>query len=78
MTTLTIKVVDVKHAKMLYEMLSSMKFVKTIDMEEDLSKEEIKILEDRLVEYKKSPKSGASLNTVVKRIGKKYGFKNHR
>ena len=76
MTTLTIKVKDKKHAQLLYEMLSSMRFVKTVDMDEDLSSGEIKILEERLTEYKKNPKAGISLDKVVKKISKKYGFKN--
>jgi hypothetical protein len=77
MTTLTVKISDKKHAKMLYEMLNSMDFVKEVDIEEDLSNEEIKMLEERLVDYKKNPKSGVALDTVVKNISKKYGFKNN-
>ena len=77
MTTVTVKVSDKKSAQLLYEMLSSMKFVKEVDIEEELSKEEISLLEDRLTEYKKNPKSGNSLDTVVKKMNKKYGFKNN-
>ena len=77
MTTLTVKVSDKKHAQLLCEMLSSMKFVEEVDIEEELTKDEIALLEDRLEEYKKNPKSGNSLDTVVKKINKKYGFKNN-
>ena len=78
MTTLTVKIPDKKHAKMLYEMLSAMNFVKHVDMDDDyeLSNGEIKILEDRLEEYKKNPKSGLPLDEVVAKISKKHGFKN--
>ena len=80
MTTLTVKISDKKQAKMLYEMLSEMKFVKHVEMndEYELSVSEINILNERLEEYKKNPKSGASLEEVVAKISRKHGFKNHR
>ena len=65
MTTLTIKVSDKKQAKMLYEILLSMKFVKAVDMEDDLSEVEISILGERLEEYKNNPKSGKPLDVVI-------------
>jgi hypothetical protein len=80
MTTITVKISDKKHAKMLYEMLSEMKFVRQVDMndEYELSNEHVRILEDRLEEYKKNPKSGSSLEQAVAKISRKHGFKNHR
>jgi hypothetical protein len=80
MTTLTVRISDKKHAKMLYEMLSEMKFVKQVDMEDEykLSEAHIKILEDRLEDYKKNPKSGLTLEQTVAKIRKKHGFKNNR
>ena len=78
MKTLTVKVSDTKHAKLLYELLSSISFVKEVEIEDDISDEEIQLLEERLVEYNKNPASGATLDTVVKRINKKHGFKNNR
>ena len=80
MTTLTVKISDKKHAKMLYEMLSEMKFVKQVDMDDEyeLSETHIKVLEDRLEDYKKNPKSGTPLAEVVEKISRKHGFKNHR
>ena len=77
MTTVTIKVSDKKNAQLLYEMLSAMKFVKGVDIEEEFNKEEILFLEERLKEYKKNPQAGNSLDTVVKKINKKYGYKNN-
>ena len=56
MTTLTVKVSDKKNAALLCEILSSMKFVKEVDIEEELSKEEIWVLEDRLTDNVKNPK----------------------
>lgn len=80
MTTLTVKISDKKHAKMLYEMLSEMKFVKQVDMsdEYELNDEHVRILEDRLEEYTRNPKSGSSLDQVVAKISRKHGFKNSR
>ena len=77
MITLTIKVSDKKHAQLLYEMLLSMKFVKDVDIEEALSKDEILVLEERFEEYLKNPKSGKSLEAVVKNLSKKHGYKNN-
>lgn len=74
MTTLTLKISDKRQAKMLYEMLKSMSFVKHIDMEDDLDEAEIAILNERLEEYKRNPKSGVSLDALVKKVNKKYGF----
>ena len=80
MTTLTVKISDKKHAKLLYEILSEMKFVKQVEMNDDyeLSAFEVNVLNERLHEYKKNPKSGATLEAVVAKISKKHGFKNHR
>lgn len=79
MTTLTVKISDKKHAKMLYEMLSEMKFVKQVDMDDEyeLSDGEINILNERLEEYKKNPKSGISLEQAVEKISRRHGFKNN-
>lgn len=75
MTTLTVKVEEKKQAQMLYQMLSALSFVKDVEIEDDLSEGELKVLNERLVEYEKNPKSGKSLDTVVKAISKKHGFK---
>jgi len=75
MTTLTIKVEEKKQAELLYKMLRSMNFVKEIQIEDDMDSEEISILNERLIEYEKNPKSGKSLDTVIKSISKKHGFK---
>lgn len=79
MTTLTVKISDKKQAAMLYEMLSALKFVKQIELHDsyDFKKEEIRILEERLVDYKRNPDSGSSLDDVVKKISRKHGFKSH-
>ena len=74
MTTVTVKVSDKKNAQLLYEMLNSMKFVKEVAIEEELSKEEILFLEERLAAHSKNPQAGKSLETVVKKMNKKYGF----
>lgn len=75
MTTLTVKVEEKKQAQMLYQMLRAMSFVKEVEIEDELSEQELSILNERLVEYEKSPKSGKSLDSVVKAISKKHGFK---
>ena len=77
MTTLTVKISDKRQAQLLYEMLLSMKFVKDVDIEEALSKDEILVLEERFEEYLKNPKSGKSLEAVVKNLSKKHGYKNN-
>lgn len=61
-------------------MLSEMKFVKQVDMsdEYELNDEHVRILEDRLEEYTRNPKSGSSLDQVVAKISRKHGFKNSR
>jgi hypothetical protein len=48
MKTLTVKVDGDKEAKMLLDILRSIKFVKEANMEDDLTDEEKNILEDRL------------------------------
>lgn len=80
MTTLTVKISDKKQAKMLYEMLSAIKFVKQVEMndEYELNDGEIQILAERLEEYKKNPKSGITLEATIEKISRKHGFKNHR
>ena len=77
MTTITVRVSDKKNAQLLCEMLNSMKFVKKVDIEEELTEEEIQILEERLTDYQKNPSSGNTLDKVVKKMNKKYGFKNN-
>lgn len=80
MTTLTVKIPDKKQARMLYEMLGAMKFVKQVEMndEYELMNKEIQILAERLEEYKKNPKSGITLDAVIEKISRKHGFKNNR
>ena len=80
MTTLTVKVADKHQAKMLYEMLSAMKFVKQVEMNDsyELEDGEMHVLKERMEEYKKNPKSGIPLDEVVEKISRKHGFKNHR
>ena len=75
MTTLIVKVKEKKQAQLLYEMLTALSFVKDVEIEEELSEGELQVLNERLVEYEKNPKSGKSLDTVVKAISKKHGFK---
>ncbi len=75
MTTLTVKVEEKKQARLLYEMLNALSFVKEVEIEDELSEGELHILNERLVEYEKNPKSGKPLDTVVKAISKKHGFK---
>ena len=79
MTTLTVKVSDKKQAKMLYEMLSAMKFVKQVEMKDsyDLEESETLVLKERMEEYKKNPKSGILLDEVVEKISRKHEFMNH-
>ena len=76
MTTVTIKVTQKKQAEMLCEMLRAMSLVKEVEIEDELSESELLILNERLVDYEKNPRSGKSLDTVVKQITKKHGFKN--
>jgi hypothetical protein len=80
MTTLTVKISDKKHARMLFEMLNSMKFVKQVEMNEgyNFEEDEIKILEERFTDYQRNPKSGSPLEDVVTKISRKHGFKNNR
>lgn len=80
MTTLTVKVPDKKQAKMLYEMLLAMKFVKQVEMSDsyDLEEAEMQVLKERMADYKKNPKSGLPLEQVVEKISRKHGFKGHR
>lgn len=75
MTTLTVRVEEKKQAQLLYKMLSAMSFVTEVEIEDEPDKEELQILKERLVEYEKNPKTGKSLDTVVKAISKKHGFK---
>lgn len=76
MKTLTVKVDGNKEAKMLLELLRSMNFVKEAEIEDDISEEEKNIVEERLVEYRKNPRGGKSLDKVAKTLSKKHGFKN--
>ena len=76
MTTLTVKIEDKKQAGMLYQMLRSINFVIEVEMDESPGKDEMKILEERWEDYKINPESGKPLDTVVKEISKRYGFKN--
>jgi hypothetical protein len=79
MTTLTVKVSGKKEAKLLYEMLRSMKFVKKVDLndENDWNESEKEILDERLEDFNRNPKTGRTLEEVVKKISRRHGFKNH-
>ena len=80
MTTLTVSIKNKKQAQMLYEMLSAMKFVKevAVDEEYELSAAVKKILDMRLAQHRKNPQSGISPEELVRKISGKHGFKNHR
>ncbi len=59
-------------------MLKSVNFVESVEIsdEDELTDEEIQMVEERWVEYKKNPKSAVSWNTVKGKIKKKYGLLN--
>jgi|GEM_PF-1060261 hypothetical protein len=71
MTTITIKVQGKKEAQMLYEVLRSMKFVKEIGINGGLTEEQIMILEERMNDYKKNPKSGIPWEKIKAEAKKK-------
>jgi hypothetical protein len=79
MTTLTVKVSGKKQARLLYEMLNSIKFVKQVEMNDsdDWDKDEKEILDERLKEFQKNPKAGRTLDDLVTKITRKYGIKNN-
>lgn len=79
MTTLTVKVSGKKQALLLYEMLSALRFVKKIDMDQERSsnQSEKEILNERLQEHNINPKSGRTLDDLVVKISRRHGFKNH-
>jgi len=61
-------------------MLSAMKFVKQVDMNDSYEFEEgeTQVLKERMEECKRNPKSGLPLDEVIEKISRKHGFKNHR
>ncbi len=61
-------------------MLSEMKFVKQVEMNDsyDFEEDEVQVLKERMEEYKRNPKSGLPLDEVVEKISRKHGFKNNR
>ena len=56
---------------MLYEVLRSMKFVKEIGINGGLTEEQIMILEERMNDYKKHPKSGIPWEKIKAEAKKK-------
>jgi putative addiction module component (TIGR02574 family) len=77
MKSITIKLKGDKYVQMLTELLKSISFVDSVEVQEDedkLSEEEITLVEERWAEYKKNPKSTIPWNAVKSKIRKKHGI----
>ncbi len=77
MNTITFTVTDDEYVKPLAEMLNSFAFVEDVNVYEDddeFTKEEIQMVEERLEHYKRDPQSAKSWEQVRASIKEKYGF----
>jgi hypothetical protein len=77
MRTITIKIESDKDAVLVKRLLAETKFeatVETFEDDDDISDEELQLLEDRLEKYRVNPKSAISLNELKEKMKKKYGF----
>ena len=77
MKTITIKLNNDKQTEMLADLLKALNFVESVEVgEEDneLSTDEINMVEERWAEYKKSPKSTVKWSDAKTNIRKKHGI----
>lgn len=78
MNTITITVKDEQYLEPLAEMLNSFDFVASVNVYEeedtDLTSDEIRMVEDRVAEYRKNPQSSKSWEQIRESVRAKYGF----
>lgn len=77
MKAITVKLKNEKNLSMLIDLLRSVNFVESVEVYEDddeLSEEEIAMVEERWEEYKRNPKSAVPWETVKDKIRKKHGL----
>jgi len=76
MKSITIRLKSDKNIELLTGFLKTVNFVESVEIseEEELTDEEIHMVEERWVEYKKNPKSAMPWNTVKSKMKKKYGL----
>lgn len=75
MNTITITVNDDGKTILLTEILKSMSFVQSVDIDNDseLTSEEMQMVEERLERYGKNPGSAKNWEEVYSELKKKYG-----
>ena len=78
MRRITLTIEDHENAEMLFKMLQQLNFVRGVEFDEsnedDLSKEELQMLEDRFENYLKNPESGQPWEEVKAALIKKHGL----
>lgn len=76
MTRVTVTIDNKTNARLFVEMVNAIRFVKDIQQEDDgndnLSKEELKLLESRWNDYLKNPKKVQTWGEVKAELAKKY------
>lgn len=76
MTKVTVTIDTKTNARLFLEMLDALAFVKEVKaddlQDDDLSKEEIRLLEDRWTDYLKNPKAVQTWKDVKAELKKKY------
>lgn len=75
MSTITITVNDDEKVILLSEILKSMSFVESVDIDDDseLTAGEIQMVEERLEHYRNNPGAAKNWNDVYKELKTKYG-----
>ena len=75
MSTITITVNDDEKTILLSEILKTMSFVESVNIDDDseLTSEEIQMVEERLEHYRKNPGTAKSWDEVYKELKIKYG-----
>jgi hypothetical protein len=79
MKTITVRLANDKHTEMLTDILKALNFVESVEVNEEdseLTEEEIAMVEERWIPYKKDPRSTVSWNTVKTNIRKKHGLQH--
>ena len=77
MKTITIQLQEDKDAQLLMDMLRSVKFdgeIETFEELENIDEEELKMLNERVEEYRKNPSKGKDLKEVELLLKNKYGI----
>lgn len=78
MKSLIVNILDDDQGKVVYKLLSEVKNVTVEELNdsvyEDLSKEDIQVLNDRLADYEKNPGKAISLHEFKENLKSKYGY----